>query len=417
MSRIAIVGGCRTAFVKAAGAFSDLSSLDLALRVLEGTCSKLNLKHEHIHEVVHGTVLLNPRYPNAARELVLRSNLPDTIGAHFVSNNCITGLVAVSIVAAAINEGRIKSGLAVGSESMSRPTLTLNARAENFFLELARAKGGSAKAKTLLGFRPAYALPEAPSPKEPSTGLTMGEHCELSAKEFKIDRAIQDELALRSHQKGAAAQEKGYLAEEILPVNGVAKDNLIRGDTSLEKLAKLKPVFDRSAAGTITAGNSSALTDGASAVSLMDGDYAAQHGYPILGYLEGVEFAAIKPSDGLLMAPVVALPKLFKRFGLNVGAIDLFEVHEAFAAQLAANLQLWESGWSKYEEAAPIGKIPLEKLNVNGGSVAIGHPFAATGGRLILSTLNELKRRGQKTGVISVCAAGAMACAALVRAA
>lgn len=410
-----MVGGCRTPFVKAAGSFSNLSSLDLAMHVSVAASQKILKKQEHLEELVSSTVLLDPRYPNAAREIVLRSNLSNTINAHFVSNNCISGLLAFSVVANSIREGRIKCGLAVGSESMSNPTLTLSRRAEQFFLSMARAGGLAGSLKRLGAFRPGFLLPQAPSPKEPSTGLTMGEHCEITAKEYSISREVQDEIALRSHLNAAKAQASGYLAQEIAALEGVEKDNIIRKDTSAERLAKLRPVFDRSASGTITAGNASPLTDGASAVCLMDAEFARSQGYEILGLLSGLEFAAIDPSDGLLLAPVLAVPRLLKRCGLSISDIDVFEIHEAFGAQVAANLKLWKEGWPKYAEATPVGEIPQEKININGGSIALGHPFAATGGRLILSLLNELKRSDKKTGLISVCAAGAMACALILR--
>jgi acetyl-CoA acetyltransferase family protein len=243
----------------------------------------------------------------------------------------------------------------------------------------------------------------------------MGQHCEITTQELGIKREVQDQIAFRSHQRAAAAQKSGYLAAEIAPYAGVEHDNLVRADTSLEKLAKLAPVFDRSGKGTLTAGNSSALTDGASLVCLMSESEARRQGRDILGFIEGIHFAAIAPRDGLLMAPTVALPELLARHNLTVDQIDRFEIHEAFGAQVAANLEVWERGWSKYAGARVIGAIPEEKINVNGGSIAIGHPFAATGGRLVLSLARELKRTNLNTGVISVCAAGAMAGAVLIR--
>jgi acetyl-CoA acetyltransferase family protein len=258
-------------------------------------------------------------------------------------------------------------------------------------------------------------LPIPPSPKEPSTGLTMGQHCEISTKEFKISRETQDTIALASHQNGARAQQQGYLSEEIIPLGGADKDNLIRGDTTADKLAKLKPVFDRSEAGSITAGNASALTDGASVVCLMSEAEAAKQGREVLAFLDDVEYAALAPKDGLLMAPGLALPRLMHRNELSIDSVDRFEIHEAFGAQVAANLKVWKEGWTKFPELRPIGEIPNEKINVNGGSIAIGHPFAATGGRLLISAARELKRSGKKTAVLSVCAAGGMGCAMLLR--
>jgi acetyl-CoA acetyltransferase family protein len=254
-------------------------------------------------------------------------------------------------------------------------------------------------------------MPLPPSPKEPSTGLTMGQHCEMSAKEFAIARQLQDQIALRSHQNAQRARDAGLLRQEIAPLAGVEHDNLVRGDTSIEKLAKLKPVFDRSEGGTLTAGNSSALTDGASIVCLMSEAEARRQNREVLGFVERIQFSALDPSMGLLMAPGVALPKLMHEGNLTIGNVDRFEVHEAFAAQVAANMKIWQQGWDKVPSIRPIGQIPEEKLNVNGGSIALGHPFAATGGRLILSLVNELQRNKLRQGVISVCAAGGMACA------
>ena len=415
MTRIAIVGGCRTPFVKAGGALGSKSFLDLGIHAVKALTDKLQLKSTEIGELAFGTVLLDPRVPNAARELVIRSGLSPRLPAHFVSNNCISGLVAANMIAEGIRAGRISCGLAGGSESMSRPALSFSPQAERFFLRLFGARSIGKKLSTLSSFKPGYILPQAPSPKEPSTGLTMGQHCELTAQEFGIARGEQDRVAYASHANAAKAQSAGLLAQEIVPIDGVDRDNIIRADTSIEKLAKLPPVFERSAKGTLTAGNSSPLTDGASVVCLMSEDQAKRQGRETLAFLEQVEFSAIAPSDGLLMAPALALPALLQRSNLSLDQIDFFEIHEAFAAQVLSNLMAWEQGWGKYPQLKPIGRIPPEKINVNGGSIAIGHPFAATGGRLILSLANQLKRSGAKTGVISVCAAGAMACAMLLR--
>lgn len=413
MPRVAIIAGCRTPFVKAGGVFAKASTLDLSVHTVSSLVKRLNLKSDDIDELVYSTVLLDPRIPNLAREIVIRSDLAKSVRAHFVSNNCISGLVAANIVAEGIRSGRIRSGIAGGAESMSRPALSVHPKAEKLFLSLARARTIGEKLKLLMQFRPGMLLPQAPSPKEPSTGLTMGEHTEITAKEYKISREAQDKVAFASHQNGARAESEGLFSSEIEPFSGVSKDNLIRAGTTLEKLAALKPVFDRSSAGTLTAGNSSALTDGASAVYLMSEDEAKKSGRPILCFIEAVEYAAVAPSDGLLMAPAIAVPNLLRRQKLTPKDIDLFEIHEAFAAQVLANLQAWENGWSKFAVPA-IGAIPAEKINVAGGSIAIGHPFAATGGRLLLSLANSLQRNKLKRGLISVCAAGGMAAAVLL---
>lgn len=414
--RVAIVGGVRTPFVKAAGVFSKYSALDLGKHVVVGCVERLGLDPSVIEELYFGTVLLDPRVPNLAREIVLRSGLPKSINGHFIANNCITGLVAANAAVDAISSGRISCALVGGSESMSQPTLTFPRKGEQFFLKLAKARGLGAKLSMVSSFRPGFLAPQAPSPKEPSTGLTMGQHCEIMAQEFKIARAGQDQVAYNSHLYAAKARAAGVLGEQILPLGEVKEDNLIRPDTSLEALAALKPVFDRGAQGTITAGNASALTDGASAVCLMSEDLARKQNREILGFLDGVHFASVPPGDGLLMAPALALPEMLKRFNLGFHDIDLFEVHEAFGAQVLCNLKAWRDGWDRYPNTAVRGDVPAERMNVAGGSIAIGHPFAATGGRLLLTICQALKQRGLKRGAISVCAAGGGAAAALVSA-
>lgn len=412
--RVAIVGGVRTPFVKAGGVFSKYSALDLGKHVVVGCVEKLGLDPSVIEELYFGTVLLDPRYPNLAREIVLRSGLPKTVNGHFIANNCITGLVAASAAVDAISSGRISCALVGGSESMSQPTLTYPRKGEQFFISLSKARSLKQKLAMLASFKPGYLAPQAPSPKEPSTGLTMGQHCELMAQEFKVSRADQDQLAFASHSNAAAARASGALAEQILPLGGVSEDNLIRPDTNLQALSALPAVFDRSAQGTISAGNASALTDGASAVCLMSEEMARRQGREILGFLDGVQFASVPPGDGLLMAPALALPRLLERFNVGFKDIDLFEVHEAFAAQVLCNIRAWRDGWSRYPHMQVRGEVPADRMNVAGGSIAIGHPFAATGGRLLLSICQSLKQRKLSRGAISVCAAGGGAAAALV---
>lgn len=412
--RVAIVGGVRTPFVKAGGVFSKYSTLELGKHVVVGCFERLGIDPDVIDELYFGTVLLDPRIPNLAREIILRSGLPKTINGHFVSNNCITGLVAANVAAEGIRSGRIRAAIVGGSESMSNPTLTFPRKGEEFFIRLSRARSLGERLSVLKRFRPGFLAPQAPSPKEPSTGLTMGQHCELMAQEFGIGRNEQDALALRSHQAAALAREKGVLAKQILPLGGVSEDNLVRGDTTAEKLAKLPAVFDRGPQGTISAGNASALTDGASAVCLMSEAFAREIKAPIIGFLDRVEFASLPPGDGLLMAPALALPKLMAACGLTTSSVDLFEIHEAFAAQVLCNLRAWEGGWSRYASIPALGAIDRERMNVYGGSIALGHPFAATGGRLLVNACQALEDRGGKTAVLSVCAAGGGAAAAAV---
>lgn len=408
MQKVAIIGGLRTPFVKAGGVFAGYETVDLLSHVIKATWEKYGLSNFGVDEVVAGTVLHDPGIPNIAREALFRAGLPKTITAHSVSNNCITGLVAVNYASESIRVGRISSALAGGSEAMSRPSLTFSKKAQEIFLSLSRANTLGKKLSALSKFRPGHFSPTVPSPKEPSTGLTMGQHCELMVKEFGISRAAQDEWAYRSHQHASKAQKEGYLNAEIAALGNVSADNIVRASTTLEKLSGLMPVFDRSEAGTITAGNSSALTDGASIIILMSEARAKELQLTPLGYLEAVEFASVKPEDGLLMGPALAVPNLLSRLNLSIADIDLFEIHEAFSGQVLCNLNAWEKGWAKYPELKAIGAIPAEKINLNGGSLALGHPFAATGGRLVLSALHQLQRSGKQRALISVCAAGAM---------
>jgi acetyl-CoA acetyltransferase family protein len=412
--RVCIVGYLRTPFVRAGGAFASLNQLDISIALLEKLIEKYSIKEEFINEFFYGTVLHDPRVPNIAREVILRSKLPKNINAHFVANNCITGLVALSCLYDSIVAGRTELGIAGGVEFMSKPALTFPKKGEDFFFSLLSEKTSLNKFKKALSFRPSMVFPAPPSPKEPSTGLTMGEHCELIAKEFKIARNEQDEYALQSHKKAAAFQTAKGFDDEITPLLGVTSDTIIRADTTLEKLTKLKPVFDKSPSGTLTAGNSSSLTDGASMISLASESFAQKNNLPIFGHIEGFSFSSIKPEDGLLMAPFFALPQLFTNHSITVDTIDTFEIHEAFAAQVLANIQVWEHGWAKYPAVKKIGSLPNEKINIHGGSLALGHPFAATGCRLIMSALQSLKTVSGKKSVVSACAAGGMAGAALI---
>ena len=406
MKKVAIVSGVRTPFVKAGTVFADKTMQQLGEHALKSLIEKTKVDVNKIDEFVFSTVLLDPRTPNWAREILFAAGLPKSIYAQSVSNNCISGLVAVTNVAERISLDKINVGIAGGSESMSNPTLVFDKKGTDVFLALSRARDLKAKLSEIIKFRPGHFLPKSPSVTEPSTGLTMGQHMEITAKELNISREVQDELALASHVNAAKAQSDGLFKDEISPLNGVDKDLLVRADTSKEKLAKLRPVFDRSSTGTISAGNASALTDGASVVMLMSEDAAKTNNLEPLAYVKDYEYSAISPDDGLLMAPAVAVTKLLKRNNLTFEDFDLIEVHEAFGAQVAANIKAWEEGWNGNDKIGPLNR---DKLNVNGGSIALGHPFAATGGRIVTSLANELKRRNAKRGLISICAAGAMA--------
>ena len=353
MTRVAIVAGARTPFVKAGQAFSKLGPLALATHAVRGLVERHKVDAAGIEAIAFGAVVPERGKPNLAREIVFEAGLPASIEAQTVSSYCITGLRTATIIADAIARGRIGAGIAGGVEWLS-------------------------------GADPATF-------REPTTGLSMGEHMEITRKQWEIPRSRQDEIALASHRNAVAAADK--LAAEILPIEGVAKDSGPRPDTSLERLATLKPAFG--ADGTITAGNASPVTDGASAVLLMS---------------EEMDYAALHPDEGLLMAPAITVPRLLARAGLKLADIDLLEIHEAFAAQVLANAAAWERGW----KGPATGRIDWSRVNVNGSSVAVGHPWSATGGRILTTLANEMARRDARYGLISICAAGAMAGAFLL---
>lgn len=366
--RVAIVAGARTPFSRAGKAFADLGPLELAKASVLGLLERHDVDPGGVDAVAYGAVIPEPGKPNLAREIVLETGLPPGIEAQTVSSYCITGLRTLSLLADAIAAGRIECALAGGTEWLS------GADPDTF--------------------------------REPSTGLSMGEHMELTRREWEVGRERQDEVALASHRNAVAARDR--LAGEIVPVEGVRHDTGPRNDTSMEALAGLDPVFADD--GTLTAGNSSPVTDGAATVLLMSEDRARAGGREPLAFIRAVEYAAIDPDEGLLMAPAVAVPRLLDRTGIDVADVDLIEIHEAFGAQVAANIDAWEEGW----RADPIGPVDPDRINVNGGSIAIGHPWSATGGRIATTLAYEMSRRDADRGLISICAAGAMAGAVLL---
>jgi acetyl-CoA acetyltransferase family protein len=366
--RVAVVAGTRTPFVKAGQAFATLGPLALAKHAVQGLLERHEIDPAGIDAMAFGVVVPERGKPNLAREIVLETGLPAGIEAQTVSSYCITGLRSATIIADAIGRGRISAGIAGGVEWLS-------------------------------GADPATF-------REPTTGLSMGEHMEITRAKWNIPRARQDEIALASHRNAVAARER--LAQEIVPLEGITQDTGPRPDTSLERLAALKPSFDP--AGTITAGNASPVTDGASAVLLMSERRAAEEGREALAFIEAMDYAAIHPDEGLLMAPAITVPRLLERVGLTMADIDLLEIHEAFAAQVLANVAAWECGWM----GRPTGSVDWSRVNVNGSSVAVGHPWAATGGRILTTLANEMARRNARRGLISICAAGAMAGAFLL---
>lgn len=410
MTRVAIVAGARTPFAKAVTVFKEVPAVDLAAHAIEGLLSKHEVNPETVQELHMGLVVVNPRLPHLAREVVFRSRLPVTTRAVTVTDNCITGTSAMIAVHDAIKLGRIEVGIAGGVESMSNTPILFGGRISAALRDAQAEKSMGGKLKRFASVRPGDVLPQLPGVTEPSTGLSMGEHCELMVKEWKIAREAQDEIAYQSHVRAAAATEDGRLKAEIHALNGIDHDTIVRATTTKDKLAKLRPVFDRSEAGTLTAGNSSALTDGAAAVLLMSEERAKAEGREALAFIKDFENVGIDPADGLLMGPGVAVPRMLARHGLTLEDIDIVEVHEAFGGQVLCNLAAWEKGWKE----PAIGTVSADRLNPLGSSLAIGHPFAATGARIATTLANEMKRRNVRYGVISICAAGAQAAAMLL---
>ncbi len=408
--RVAIIGGARSPFAKAGTAFRQHSALDLAVHAVNGLLHKRDLDPAMVEELACGVVIVDPRLSHLAREVVLASELSPATRAQTVTDNCLSSATAAVAVADSIRSGRAEIGIAGGVESMSNPTLMFNERATRVFLEARSAKTTPQRVRGLLKLRPADFAPAAPSVKEPSTGLSMGEHCELMVKEWGILRVEQDEIALRSHQRAHAATVDGRLASEIVELDGVDHDLTVRPNSSLEKLASLPPVFDRSESGTITAGNASPLTDGASALLLMSEARAKREGYEPLAFIRAVEYAGVDPRDGLLMAPALAVPRLLQKTGVPLDEIGIVEMHEAFAGQVACNLKAWREGWRE----PAVGEVDPARLNPLGSSLAVGHPFGATGARILTTLAHEMARREVRYGLVSICGAGVTGVAMLL---
>jgi acetyl-CoA acyltransferase len=420
--RVAIVAGVRTPFAKAGTAFKSISAIDLGKLCVAELLQRTNLDGKEVQALVFGTVVPSVLSPNIAREVSLLPLLPKGVQSYSVSRACASANQAITDAADQIALGHIDVAIAGGSESLSNiPVLYSQGFAEALVLA-SKAKSFPARLKALARIRPRDLVPVTPAIAEPSTGETMGQSAEKMAKLNAIAREEQDHFALRSHRLAAAGTADGRLTAEIMPVyvpprfdSVLTSDNGIREDTSYEQLAALKPVFDRKY-GSVTAGNSSPLTDGGACVLLMNEEKARALGYPALGIIRSYAYAALDPGEQLLQAPVLAAPVALKRAGLTLKDIDLVEMHEAFAAQVLSNLKGFESKWwaERAGFSQPVGEVDRAKLNVMGGSIAIGHPFGATGARITTTLLNELRRRGGQFGLMTVCTAGGMGFAMVV---
>ncbi|MEN5095001.1 acetyl-CoA C-acetyltransferase [Pseudomonas protegens] len=420
LRRVAIIGGNRIPFARSNGPYATASNQAMLTAALEGLIERYQLHGLRLGEVAAGAVLKHSRDFNLTRECVLGSRLSPTTPAYDIQQACGTGLEAALLVANKIALGQIDCGIAGGVDTTSDAPIGVNEGLRQILLQANRAKSTGDKLKILLQLRPHHLKPELPRNGEPRTGLSMGEHCEQMAKTWSIPRGEQDQLALESHQKMAAAYAEGWHDDLLTPFLGLTRDNNLRPDLTLEKLASLKPAFDRSAAGTLTAGNSTPLTDGASLVLLGSEQWARERGLPILAYLRDGEAGAVdfvNGAEGLLMAPVYAVPRLLARNGLSLQDFDYYEIHEAFAAQVLCTLKAWEDAdycKTRLGLDAPLGPIDRARLNVKGSSLAAGHPFAATGGRIVANLAKLLSVAGQGRGLISICAAGGQGVTAII---
>ena len=416
--RVAIVGGVRLPFCRSNTLYADQSNLDMLIAVLGGLVDKYRLQGAHIDEVIGGAVVTHSKDWNIAREAVIGTKLAPSSSGITLMQACGTSLQAASMIAAKIGVGEIESGIAMGADTTSDPPIVVSKKLATRLRDVAMQKTTLDKLKVFKGFSPGELAPQPPSVSEPRTGLSMGQHCELMAQEWKIPRAEQDQIAFESHRKATDAYRSGYMDDLIVPFAGVFKDNNIREDASIEKLATLKTAFEKSERGTLTAANSTPLTDGAAAVLLASEAWAAARGLPVLAYLTHYQTSSnnFVAGDGLLMAPTIAVSRMLDRAGLKLQDFDYYEIHEAFAAQVLATLKAWEDpAYCKRQlgKDAPLGSIDRAKLNVKGSSIAFGHPFAATGARIVANLAKLLSETGGR-GLISVCTAGGMGVAAIL---
>ena len=423
LRRAAIVGGMRIPFARSNSAYIDLSNLDMLSAAFTALVDKYKLRGQRIGEVAAGAVIKHSRDAGMAREATLASGLHPHTPAYDIQRACGTSLTATIQLAHRIQLGEIDSAIAGGADSASDIPITYRHKLQQIVLESARGRGAGDRLKPWLRLRPGDLKPSVPSITEPSTGLSMGEHTELMAKEWGIGRKEQDELANASHVKAAAAWKEGFFDDLVAPHGGLKVDNNLRADSTVEKLGKLRPAYDRSAAGTLTAGNSTPLTDGASCVLLASEEWAQSHGLPIQAYLTCSAVAAVDfvgttgPREGLLMAPTYAVPEMLDRLGITLQDFDIYEIHEAFAAQVLCTLKAWETAdycKTRLGRDRPLGAIDRAKLNPKGSSLAAGHPFAATGTRIVATLAKQLAQRGAGRGLISVCTAGGMGVTAVL---
>jgi acetyl-CoA C-acetyltransferase len=419
--KAAIVGGNRIPFARSNSTYAQASNQDMLTATIDGLVARFGLQGKVLGEVVAGAVLKHSRDFNLTRESVLGSKLSASTPAYDVQQACGTGLEAAILVANKIALGQIESGIAGGVDTTSDAPLAVNDDLRRVLIAVNNAKTVQDRLKALAGFRPGMLAPEIPRNSEPRTGLSMGEHAAITAKEWEIGREEQDELTVRSHHNLAAAYDRGFFDDLLTPYLGLSRDQNLRPDSSVEKLSTLNPVFGKGEGATMTAANSTPLSDGASTVLLASDEWAQAQGLPVLAHFVDGQTAAVDyvhGGEGLLMAPVYAMPVMLARNGLTLQDFDFYEIHEAFASTVLATMKAWEDDAFCKEKLgldAPLGSIDRSKLNVNGSSLAAGHPFAATGGRIVASLAKALHEAGPgKRGLISICAAGGQGVVAIL---
>ena len=422
--RAAVLGGNRIPFARQFGPYAEASNQDMLTSALEGLVARHGLAGERLGEVVAGAVIKHSRDFNLTREAVLGSSLSPTTPAYDITQACGTGLEAAVLVANKIALGQVESGIAGGADSASDAPVVVSERLRRKLLRLNRAKSSTDRVRAALAFRPTDVGIQVPANTEPRTGMSMGEHMAVTAQQWGITREDQDALALASHRNLAAAYERGFFDDLMTPYLGLTRDQNLRPDSTAEKLGSLKPVFGRGEDATMTAGNSTPLTDGASVVLLGSQGWADEHGLTPLAWMVDAETAAVDyvtGNEGLLMAPAYAVPRLLARHGLSLQDFDLYEIHEAFAATVLTTLAAWEDDdfcRDRLGLAAPLGPIDRSRLNVTGSSLAAGHPFAATGGRIVATLAKLLHEKGPGSrGLVSICAAGGQGVVAILEAA
>ncbi|QQQ01653.1 acetyl-CoA C-acetyltransferase [Lysobacter enzymogenes] len=417
---VAVLGGVRIPFCRQNTAYADVGNLGMSVRTLGALVEKFGLHGQQLGEVAMGAVIKHSSDWNLGREAALSSGLSPLTPGITLQRACGTSLDSIITIANKIATGQIEAGIGGGSDTTSDVPIVYGRSLRRRLLTAARAKTTKDKIAAFKGFHLRELKPEFPGVAEPRTGKSMGDHCEDMAKQWNISRDSQDEWALSSHQKLAAAYERGFFDDLVVSFRGVSRDNVLRADSTLEKLATLKPAFDKtSGRGTLTAANSTPLTDGAAACLLASEEWAQAHNQEVLCYLRDAQVAAVDfvHGEGLLMAPTVAVPEMLKRNGLTLQDFDIYEIHEAFAAQVLCTLRAWESEdycKNRLGLDAPLGRIDPAKINPNGSSLAAGHPFAATGARIVATAAKELKQRGGGRCLISICTAGGMGVVAIL---